>query len=112
MPPAGLRQPSLLLPFKHRWRPEFDAVTLAVGLPLWGPPGRLADEPLVFRVDTGAMLTVVPLRRAEQFGLPVPPPEAEIEVELGTASGPERVAVRPGRIRVWWTRDRTGHPFD
>ena len=73
--------------------------------------GRQSSQ-LRFVVDSGASYSIVSLQQAESLGLPVPPPEAETDLELTTARGPTIMRVRPGRLRAWWTAEQTGYPFD
>lgn len=107
-----LRQPSLLVPFRRQWAASSQAFKLAADLWLWPESSTKTDGPLLFRVDSGAELTTISIARAEYHGWPVPPAEAAVSQPITTAAGRRQVLVRPGRIRVWWTRERTGYPFD
>jgi hypothetical protein len=68
--------------------------------------------PVTFAVDSGASCSVMSLEMAQANGIPVPLPEAEVDLPLSTAQGTTTVRVRPGRVRLWWDRTRSGYPFD
>jgi hypothetical protein len=110
-----LRQPSLRVGYR-RLQAERAVELGAVGLQprvvlhLFTTSGR--TNAVAFVCDSGAALTFVGLDAALSWGIPLPPPEAETTLELGTATGTQAVRVRPGRIRLWWNADRTGYPFD
>jgi hypothetical protein len=65
-----------------------------------------------FAVDSGASYSLIGLEEALFCDLPVPPPEAEIDLHLLTARGTTPVRVRPGRVRAWWDARCRGYPFD
>lgn len=69
-------------------------------------------ERIPFIVDSGASYSVVSLALAMSRGIPVPPPDAEVDLPLQTVSGSISMRVRPGRIRAWWHAERSGYPFD
>lgn len=113
--PKGLRQPRLRVEYvrslEYRaW--ELGAVGLQPRTRLFLDLGRPTLCPLDFVVDSGAAMTFIGLEYAVQRGLPVPPPHTETTLNLTAATGAEAVRVRPGRIRLWWNPERTGHPFD
>lgn len=66
-----------------------------------------------FLVDTGAMFSIVGVDEANRIGIPVPPSGSpEYDLPGATAAGPGIMRVRPGRVRVWWTPQFFGDPFD
>jgi hypothetical protein len=67
---------------------------------------------LPFVVDSGASYTLIGLELAQRHHLPVPPPEAEIDLPSRTAVGSAPIRVRPGRVRAWWDSQLLGYPFD
>ena len=68
--------------------------------------------PVLFIVDSGASYSIVSLELAQSRLIPVPPPQAEIDLPMQTARGTAPVRVRPGRIRCWWNDSLQGYPFD
>ena len=111
-----LRQPSLRIGYLKRSEEralEFGAVGLQPRAQFHIDIGPgLPPVPLDFVVDSGASMTIIGLEYAANHDLPVPPPHVETTLNLLAASGAAPVRVRPGRIRLWWTADRAGYPFD
>jgi hypothetical protein len=68
--------------------------------------------PLAFVVDSGASFSFISLELAQFRRVPVPPAEAEIVIEMRSASGTAPVRVRPGRVRAWLGDELRGYPFD
>ena len=112
MAARDLRQPTARVPFGRKWLAAVEAMKLTADLPLWAEATRPSDDPILFRVDTGAQLSLVSLGVATRRGWPVPPPEDAVDLRMDTPGGVGPALVRPGRVRVWWTRDRVGYPFD
>ncbi len=80
---------------------------------LWiGRDGTDPPVPVPFIVDSGASYSFIGLEYAIGRGLPVPPEEAEVDLQLQIATGRSSFRVRPGRIKVWWTRELKGYHFD
>ena len=76
------------------------------------PGDERPTEAIPFAIDSGASYSLISLSLAEDRQLPVPPPEAEIDLRLRTTAGVTVMRVRPGRVRAWWTAGRHGYPFD
>jgi hypothetical protein len=74
--------------------------------------GGRAQVSYPFAVDTGASYSLISLELAQRDHLPIPPPEAEIDLPLRTARGTTPFRVRPGRVRAWWDEKFRGYPFD
>ena len=92
---------------------ELGAIPLSCRVTLWLEISTaLPAVPMNFLLDSGASYSVINLATAIQQGLPVPPAQAETELQLRTATGLDRIRVRPGRIRAWWDVGHRGHPFD
>jgi hypothetical protein len=117
MPSANaLRQPTrreLLIPY---WVDRTDILGVVglrsrVRLHLERGGGR-PPGPLTFVVDSGASYSLISLELAQRRHIPVPPPEAEIDLTLQTAQGTKPFRVRPGRMRAWWDEKFRGYPFD
>jgi hypothetical protein len=74
--------------------------------------GGLKPVSYLFAVDSGASYSLISLELAQRDHLPIPPPEAEIDLPLRTAQGTAPIRVRPGRVRAWWDDQLRGYPFD
>lgn len=91
---------------------EFGAVGLQPQVVLHLQTHSGTTTAIRFVVDSGASMTMIGLDLAASWGVPLPPPEAETTLNLGTASGTQPVSVRPGRLRLWWHAGRPGYSFD
>ncbi len=116
MPPVTvLRQPThreALIPVTNRID-EFGARGLKTRITLWLAAGAgLEPAPLKFLVDSGSSFSMISLGTAERNGIPVPLVGAEFPFAARTAAGLISVPVRPGRMRLWWTPNCVGYPFD
>jgi hypothetical protein len=111
-----LRQPTRTCPLTHYLVDQtytLGVVPLRAAVEFYIEIGSgLPPRPLTFAVDSGASCSMMSLAAAVSRRVPVPPPEAEIDLPLRTTQGAATVRVRPGRIRLWWNRQFQGGPFD
>lgn len=112
------RQPAIRVPLQPGLilrQSAHELTALKPDLTLWLEIGPAGQSPWAvrFRVDSGCEVSSVGVEAAATLGIPFPPDGApEYDLGSATAGGAGTARVRPGRIRVWWTADRQGEPFD